>query len=167
MTVDGELVTATVTRNENRILVSGGDVNVSLSAIDADGAQVSLDADGNLRVTDSDSLVVEATGFDAGDDIESWLFSDPRQLGTEKADSMGHINATYGVPAGLESGAHRMVLRSKSASGSETLVSVGLLAGSSDSGGASVSVIVGIVLALATIAALLVPVAIRRRRTAE
>ena len=61
----------------------------------------------------------------------------------------------------------RLVLRAKTTDGSDSVISIGLIMGNTDSKSVNISVIVGIVLGLAVLAALLLPVAIRRRRDSE
>lgn len=166
MTVAGEDVNSTITRENNKLVFQGAGINVNVSALDDGGNQIALDKDGNLRVDAGNQIVVEATGFDANQTVESWLFSTPNLLGTETATLAGAINARYDVPAGVDPGSHRLVLRAKTADGSDSVISIGLIFGEPDSGSVNISLIVGIVLGLAVLVALILPVAIRRRKDA-
>lgn len=148
---------------DNSLKIAGSGVEVTVSGVDKDGNKIALDSDGNLRVTDSDQLVVSASGFGSEEELDAWLFSDPAFLGTTETDTAGKASTSFDVPADLENGEHRLVLKSKSKLGEDTVIAIGLIAGAEDTGASGVSIVVGIVIALAVLAGLLIPVVIRRR----
>lgn len=160
-------VNTLVTRQNNKLVIQGGGINVSVTAVDEAGNQVALDEDGNLRVKNSDKIVVDATGFESNQEVEAWLFSNPVLLGTMTSSSNGSVSGTYAVPNNLENGDHRLVLKSQTAEGSDTLISIGIIAGSPSDASFNVSLAVGIVLGLAILTGLLLPVALRRRRESQ
>lgn len=163
LSVNGSDAELRVERVNNSLKIAGSGVEVTVSAVDDAGKQIALDSNGNLRVTDNDQLIVDASGFGAEEDLDAWLFSTPTFLGKIKTDSSGTASGTFDVPSELNDGEHRLVLKSKSQLGEDTVVTIGLMAGVEDSGTSGVSIAVGVVIALAVLAGLLVPVVIRRR----
>jgi hypothetical protein len=167
LSVNGSTAELSVQRANNKLSISGSGVEITVSAVDENGDQVALDADGNLRVTDNDKLVIDASGFGANQDLDAWLFSTPTNLGTVRTNSDGSVSGTFDVPSNLAEGEHRLVLKSASEMGEETIVAIGILAGVENSGTSGVSIAVGIVLGLALLLGLIIPVVIRRRDPQE
>jgi hypothetical protein len=162
-TINGSTADLIVQRSNNRIGVAGSGIELTVSAVDENGDQIALDTDGNLRITSTDSLVVDAKGFGPEQDIEAWLFSTPTNIGQITSDTTGRAKGTFAVPANLENGEHRLVLKSATAEGEETLIALGIVAGSENTGRSGTSIAVGLVIGLALLVGLLIPVVIRRR----
>jgi hypothetical protein len=162
-TINGSTADLIVQRSNNKIGVAGSGIEVTVSAVNEDGDQIALDTDGNLRITSTDSLVVDAKGFGPEQDIEAWLFSTPANIGQITSDATGRAKGTFAVPANLENGEHRLVLKSATAEGEETLIALGIVAGSENTGTSGTSIAVGLVIGLALLVGLLIPVVIRRR----
>lgn len=165
LTVNGSTAELSIQRVNNSLKITGSGVEITVSGVDDTGAKIELDSDGNLRVNGDDRLLVDATGFGSEEDLEAWLFSDPAYLGSVTTNKSGSAAGTFDVPSELEDGEHRLVLKSKSQLGEETIVAIGLVAGNEDGGSAGLSIVVGIVIAIAVLAGLLVPVVIRRRES--
>lgn len=166
-TINGSTADLIVQRSNNKIGVAGSGIELTVSAVNENGDQIALDTDGNLRITSTDSLVVDAKGFGPEQDIEAWLFSTPANIGQITSDATGRAKGTFAVPASLENGEHRLVLKSATAEGEETLIALGIVAGSENTGSSGTSIAVGIVLGLALLVGLLIPVVIRRRDPKE
>lgn len=162
-TINGSTADLIVQRSNNRIGIAGSGIELTVSAVNEDGDQIALDTDGNLRITSTDSLVVDAKGFGPEQDIEAWLFSTPANIGQITSDATGRAKGTFAVPANLENGEHRLVLKSATAEGEETLIALGIVAGSENTGRSGTSIAVGLVIGLALLVGLLIPVVIRRR----
>lgn len=167
LTVNGSTADLVVQRSNNKLSVGGSGVELTVSVVDKDGKQVALDTDGNLRVTSTDSLVVDATGFGPEEEVEAWLFSTPTNIGAITTDEKGRAQGTFAVPANLTEGEHRLVLKSASTAGEETVIALGLIAGAENTGASGTSVAVAIVIGLALLVGLLIPVVIRRRSSDE
>lgn len=165
--VNGATAELSVQRNNNRLSVAGSGIDITVSVVDKDGNQVALDTDGNLRVTSTDSLVIDATGFGPEEQLEAWLFSEPTNIGAVTTDETGRASGTFAVPANLAEGEHRLVLKSATAAGEETVIALGLVAGAENTGTSGTSIAVAIVIGLALLVGLLIPVVIRRRTTNE
>jgi hypothetical protein len=167
LTVNGSTAELSVQRADNKLSIIGSGVEIIVSAVNENGTQIALDSDGNLRVTDNDKLVIDASGFGPEQDLDTWLFSTPTNLGTVRTDSAGAASGTFDVPSNLAEGEHRLVLKSASEMGEETIVAIGILAGVENSGASGVSIVVGVVLGLALLLGLIIPVVIRRRDPQE
>ena len=162
--VDGESVDATLERLDNSYVVSGAGVNVTVSGVSADGARIPLDPDGTLRLEPGDSVVVDATGYASGSDVEAWMFSVPSRLGTMAADATGKASATFVVPASVEAGNHRLVLTGANSNGSEVVLSMGIALGAYESGSSVQTWVIVVPIAAAVIFAVVIPTTVRRRR---
>jgi len=161
--VGGEPVESTLSRSNDQLVVSAGDLSATISAITADGAVAPLDSEGNIRLSEGDQIQVEASGFAPNSDVEVWLFSTPTLLGTVTVNSEGTASAVFPLPRGAESGNHRVALNGKNVAGDDASFAVGIVIGS-NSGGVSTTgkVLIAIPIALAVLFALVIPA--RRRR---
>jgi len=161
--VGGEPVESTVTRSNDQLVISAGDMAATISGITADGAVAPLDNDGNIRLSEGDQIQVEASGFAPNSDVEVWLFSTPTLLGTVTVNAQGTATATFPLPRGADSGNHRVALNGMNVSGEDASFAVGIVIGSS-SGGVSTAgkVLISIPIAAAVLFALVIPA--RRRR---
>lgn len=168
MVIDGKETIATVTRANNRVTVGAGGVNVTFNGISQDGTILPLDNDGNLRVTGGDSVSVEGTGFAPNQDVEVWMFSTPQLLATVKADSNGKVVENIKLSTMLQEGNHRFVVDGKSASGTDALVTLGVIVGYESSGLSTTGkLLIALPIALAVLAGLIIPTTLRRRREDE
>ncbi len=162
--VGGEPVETTVSRNDDRIVISAGQVSATISSVTVDGSRVSLDADGNVQLNEGDLFRFAMSGFTANSDIEVWLFSTPMLLGTVKSDSKGEASGELALPDGVTSGSHRAALVGTNVSGEDVSLTIGIVVGSA-SGGVSTTgkVLISIPIVLAVLFALAMPARRRRR----
>lgn len=165
--VDGQSVTGTITRLNNSLVVDVGGINAVISGVSSDGSVVGLDEEGNLRLEEGDLISVEASGFSSGSGVELWVFSTPFRLADVTAGSDGRVSGTYPLPASVEPGSHRIVLKGENAAGSDVVAGVGLYIGEPfDADGVSPWVIWTPV-SLAIAFALIIPATRRRRKQRE
>ena len=163
-TVDGEKVATDVKRADNALLVSAGEINTTVYAMDGEGSRIPLDIDGNIRVNGQDSVVVESTGYTPATEVEVWLHSTPIRMAVLIADSMGRVGGKFPVPASISKGDHRVVLSGRSTSGKAVVIGIGLRIGSyGKESNVGRWVIIGTIV-LAVIVALVIPTTTRRRR---
>jgi hypothetical protein len=162
--VDGVESSATVTRSNNTLNVVGGGVVATVSGVSPEGERISLDADGNLRLSDGDQIVVEATGYVSAEEIGVWLFSTPTQLGSLTADVAGKISGRFALPLDIESGDHRLVLEGVNSDGSPVVLGLGIAVGEIESSSTLARLLIAIPVALAIIFGLVIPTTLRRRR---
>ena len=163
--VDGQTIDATITRSNDQLLVTAGDMTATISGRTADGTIAPLDADGNIHLSEGDSIALSAQGFGAGSDVEVWLFSTPTRLGTAHVNANGTVEASFKLPGGVPNGQHRLVLVGKNANKADTTFAVGLVYGKSGGVGTLGKVLIVTPLTLAILAALALP-ARRRRKNA-
>ena len=162
--LDGRRIAAKVTRENNEFVLTAGPISARIWVIQSDGKKVSLSEDGRLKSKAGDSVTVAVEGFASNSDVEVRLYSDPLLLGRSQVDDRGQLSASYSIPEGVENGDHRIVLLGETENEPVTFalaIQIG-----DDEGGVNFSALILTPLVIAIIAALLIPVAIRRRRRA-
>jgi hypothetical protein len=165
--VDGEEINVDVERTNNALVVSAADVTATIYGMDAAGERVALDADGNLRLEEGDSVVVEASGYEPGSEVEIWLRSTPVQLGVRTADASGAVTGRFAVPSSVDPGDHRVILSGLTAAGGKSIIGVGLRIGAYGKESGLSTWLIVIPVLLAVLAALVLPTTLRRRRRAH
>lgn len=162
--VDGQQVSGTITRQNNTLVVDVGGINAVISGISRDGNVVALDEDGNLRLEDGDLISIEASGFASGAGVELWVFSTPFRLAELTAGSDGRVSGTYPLPASIESGSHRVILKGENKNGSDVVAGVGLFIGQPFKGDGVSPWVIWTPVSLAIAVALIIPATRRRRK---
>lgn len=148
----------------NSYKISSADIGVTLQVVNRNGEVVPLDADGNIIGTDGDVVVVDVSGARPNDDINVWMFSTPIQIGQGEISDDGKFSGRFEIPSDIESGSHRLVLKTTGYTGSESTISVGFIIGSGNDGSSAISVIIFTTLGVAVALALIIPATRRRRK---
>ena len=164
--VDGETISATLSRVNNQITATAGDISTTISGLTPDGQRVALNTEGNLVLNEGDKIVVEASGVAPDEDVAVWMFSTPTKLGVIAADASGKIAGTFNLPNGIESGEHRVVLSGTNRNGTNVVLGIGLSYGAVNSGSTLTRVLIAIPIALAVLFGFFLPAVSRRRRKA-
>jgi hypothetical protein len=165
--VNGVATTMSITRVSNSYRISGAGIGMTLQVLNSDGEIVPLDKEGNITASDGDSVLVDVTGALPDASINVWMFSSPIQIGSGDISQDGDFTGKFALPNDIDGGAHRLVLKTVSYSGSDSTVSVGFLVGSSDNGNVSIGTIIFTTLGLAIAFALIIPATRRRRRKVQ
>lgn len=161
--IGGVEVAAKLTREDNELVVDVGPISARIWATARSGGKVPLDAQGRLRLQVGDSVTVDVEGFDAATPVEVRLYSDPVLLGRSQVGASGTLAAAYEIPAGVEQGDHTVVLAG-TGKGDEVTLALSVAIGD-ESAGINPWVII-VPIGLAVLGALLLPVALRRKRRA-
>jgi hypothetical protein len=162
--VDGVKTEATVTRDNNQMIVTAGSLSATMSGLDKTGKRSALDSDGNIHLAAGDEIKISVGGFKPKSLVEVWLFSTPTQLGTAVVGADGTVSGTYRLPAGTKSGTHRVVVTAKLANGKPTTFTLGILVGDISTTSTLTRVLIAIPIALAIGFGFLLPNQLRRRR---
>jgi hypothetical protein len=162
--IAGQNVELQISRDDNALVVTGAGVEARIYGVSSTGERIDLDTDGNLRLNSGDSISLEASGLEPGNEVEAWMFSTPNQLGTLSVDEMGKISGTFLVPVDVTSGNHRFVLKSANASGDDLVIGIGIAVGALSNGSTATRILIAVPIALAVMAGLIIPTTIRRRR---
>jgi hypothetical protein len=165
--VDGVKTDATVTRENNQMVVNAGSLNATLSGLDNAGAVTPLDSDGNIHLAGGDVIKISVGGFKPGTRVEVWLFSTPIQLGTAVVGADGTVTGAYKLPFGVKSGSHRVVITARMANGKPTTFTLGILVGEISKTSTLTRVLIAIPISLAIGFGFLLPTQLRRRRKAR
>ena len=164
--VDGKEVSLTVTRVANSLRISSGVLQMQIAVLNETGEVLPLDADGNAIVEQGLSIQYSVSGAEAGSVLDAWLFSEPFRLGNVVVGDNGKAEGVLPIKQDIPQGAHRLVLKTRSATGEDATFSIGLISGAQDGSGTVSRIIVGILLA-AVAAGLVIPATRRRRRYQE
>jgi hypothetical protein len=162
--VDGVKTAATVTRDNNQMVVTAGALSATLSGLDKTGKRSALDSDGNIHLAAGDEIKISVGGFKPKSLVEVWLFSTPTQLGSAVVGADGTVSETYRLPAGTKSGTHRVVVTARLANGKPTTFTLGILVGDISTTSTVTRVLIAIPIALAIGFGFLLPNQLRRRR---
>lgn len=165
--VDGKSVSSSLVRRENALVVSGGGIEASVYGVSIEGDRIDLDQDGLLRLTGDDRIVVEASGFTSGETVDIWMYSTPTLLGSLEVAANGSIQGYFNIPTVVNKGEHRVVLSGQNDLGQDVVLGIGISVGNAETTSLAVRLAIIIPVALAVIAGLLIPTAIRRRRDDE
>jgi len=162
--VDGVKTDATVTRENNQMVVNAGSLSATLSGLDKAGKTSPLDSDGNVHLDGGDVIKISVGGFKPGSIVEVWLFSTPTQLGTATVGADGTVSGEYRLPVGTKSGSHRVVVTARMANGKPTTFTLGILVGKISTTSTLTRVLIAIPISLAIGFGFLLPTQLRRRR---
>jgi hypothetical protein len=162
--VDGVKTDATVTRENNQMVVTAGALSATLSGLDKTGKRSALDSDGNIHLAAGDEIKISVGGFKPGSIVEVWLFSTPTQLGTAVVGADGTVSGTYRLPAGIKSGTHRVVVTARLANGKPTSFTLGILVGDISTTSTLTRVLIAIPITMAIGFGFILPTQLRRRR---
>lgn len=162
--VDGREVETTLTRADNALVVSAAGIEATVYGLATDGRRIGLDADGMLRLAESDRIVVEAQGYMADASVEVWIYSTPKRLGELTVNSTGTIEGSFVVPPGIESGDHRVVIDGQNGRGQDVVLGIGIAIGSVEPTSLVARLLIIIPVSVAVLVALIIPTRLRRRR---
>ncbi|MGA0863276.1 MAG: choice-of-anchor Q domain-containing protein [Ilumatobacteraceae bacterium] len=164
--VNGEGVAMSISRENNTMTVSGAGITLTIAAILENGEVVPLDTEGNVRLDGTRYLRMDGFGVGLDSPAEVWVFSEPTFLGSLEPDREGKISGLLAVPADVEPGNHRLVIKAQNQSGDDATMAVGIGVGEAPAG-VAFEWLIGIPLALAVVAGLVIPARRRRRQALE
>ena len=162
--VDGVKTDATVTRENNQMVVNAGSLSATMSGLDKTGKTAPLDSDGNIHLEGGDVIKISVGGFKPGTLVEVWLFSTPTKLGSAVVGVDGTVTGAYRLPVGIKSGSHRVVVTTRMANGKPTTFTLGILVGDISTTSTLTRVLIAIPITLAIGFGFLLPTQLRRRR---
>ena len=162
--VDGVKTDATVTRENNQMVVTAGSLSATLSGLDKAGKTSPLDSNGTVHLDAGDVIKISLGGFKPGTVVDVWLFSTPTQLGTAVVGVDGTVTGAYRLPVATKSGSHRVVVTAKMANGKPTTFTLGILVGDISTTSTLTRVLIAIPITLAIGFGFLLPTQLRRRR---
>jgi uncharacterized repeat protein (TIGR02543 family) len=162
--VGGVSTKVEMTRVNNQLVIQSGSMKAVLSGLDDKGATRALDSDGNLRLAGGDVVKINVGGFKPGSDVDVWLFSTPKHLGTSVVGANGQVSGSFTIPADVESGSHRIAVTAKLPNGKSATFTLGIAVGDIARSSTLTRILIAIPIALAVLAGFLLPNQMRRRR---
>jgi hypothetical protein len=162
--VGGEVGNATVTRENNVVVVKVADATANFASVDEKGNVAPLDSAGNIGLRPGSLVRIRADGFKVDSIVEAWLFSSPAKLGQIKVDEKGAIDATFAIPKNAPTGAHRIAVVAQLMNGKEATFTLGIAVTNFKKGPNVTPWVIGVPIALAILSGLFLPPAVRRRR---
>ena len=164
VSVGGKVQQSTLTRRDNKVVITVGEMSAEVSSVDADGNTVALDADGNVALEPGSRVALKIAGFEPGTVMEMWMFSTPIRIGTATVGPSGTLDTVVVIPDNVPSGAHRIAVTTK-AKGKDAVtftLGVSVRKFSKETNIATWLIVVPILFAVGS--ALFLPPALRRRR---
>ena len=155
-----------VTRENNQLVIKSGSLRAVLSGLDDSGATRALDDGGNLRLAGGDVVQINVGGFKPGSNVDVWLFSTPKLLGTSVVGANGQVSGSFTIPDDVESGSHRIAVTASLPNGKSATFTLGIAIGEIAKTSTTTRVLIAIPIALAVLAGFMLPNQIRRRRRA-
>ena len=167
VTVGKKSEPATVERVNNQLTVTAGKLSATVGGLNKDGGNAALDADGNVRLKPGDTVRIKLAGFDPGSMVEAWLFSTPQLMGNAKVGPDGVVVGNFTIPQKVSSGSHRIAIVAQTVDGKPATLAVGIKVGEWNKGPSITVWLIVLPIVLAMGGALLLPAAIRRRRSED
>ena len=165
--VGGKQSEASVTRENNVVVVKVADAQTQFAGVDEKGNVAPLDNAGNIGLKPGASVRIRADGFQVGSIVEAWLFSSPTKMGETKVDEKGAVDATFTIPKNAPIGSHRIAVVAKLMNGKDATFTLGIAVTEFKKGKSVAPWIIGVPLVLAMLSGLFLPPALRRRRRAD
>jgi hypothetical protein len=167
VTVGDKTEPVTVKRADNQVTVTAGALSATLGSLNAKGAIVALDSDGNVRLKPGDTVRIKLAGFKPGSIVEAWLFSTPQLLGTAKVGVDGVVVGTFTIPKNISQGSHRIAVVAQTVDGKPATLAVGIKVGEWKKEKSIAIWLIIFPIVAAIFGALFLPAVIRRRRHNE
>ncbi|MFM8531566.1 MAG: LamG-like jellyroll fold domain-containing protein [Ilumatobacteraceae bacterium] len=161
---NGKVEAATVSRRDNKVVISVGEMSAEVSSVDADGATLALDGDGNVVLQPGARVAIRIAGFEPGTELEIWMFTTPIMIGTETVGTSGTLDTVVVIPEDVPTGAHRVAITTKAKGEDEVTFTLGVTVRkfTKESNLATWLLVMPILFAVGS--ALFLPPALRRRR---
>lgn len=128
--IDGQLSSVTVSPDSQSdptaLQIAGTGFTMELKGLGANGQPLGLDSTGALILESDRTAHVEGTGFKPNSDVEVYLFSNPRHVGTVRTDNSGNFNGNLAIPNDVPAGRHTLQSNGFSTTGQVRSLSLGV-----------------------------------------
>jgi uncharacterized repeat protein (TIGR02543 family) len=164
VTVGGKAQESTVTRRDNKVIITVGEKSAEVASVDAKGNTVALDNDGNVVLEPGARVALKIAGFEPGTEVEMWMFSTPIRIGTATVGESGTLDTVVVIPEDVPTGAHRVVITTKSEGEDEVTFTLGVTVRNYTKESNVATWLIAVPIIFAVGAALFLPPAFRRRK---
>jgi uncharacterized membrane protein len=153
-----------VTRRDNKVIITVGEKSAEVASVDAKGNTVALDNDGNVVLEPGARVALKIAGFEPGTEVEMWMFSTPIRIGTATVGESGTLDTVVVIPEDVPTGAHRVVITTKSEGEDEVTFTLGVTVRNYTKESNVATWLIAVPIIFAVGAALFLPPAFRRRK---
>ena len=153
-------------RGNNSLEITSASIQLKLQIVKKDGTIIPLDVNGNAVLSQYSFVKYSITSAKPGAVLDAWLFSEPIKLGTVVVGEDGRVSGLLPVNDVVPAGDHRLVFKTRTATGDDATVAVGVIVGEIG-GGVSIGLLIFATLIAAVMAGLILPATRRRRKTRE
>jgi hypothetical protein len=164
--IGGVKVQLRVVRGNNSLEITSASIKLKLQVVKKNGTVIPLDFNGNAVLSQSSFVKYSISGGEPGAELEAWLFSAPTKLGSVIVGDDGKVSGMLPIAADVPAGDHRLVFKTRTATGDDATVSIGVIGGDAG-GGVSIGIVIFGILIAAVLAGLAVPATRRRRKTRQ
>ena len=164
--IGGIRVQLRVVRGNNSLEITSASIQLKLQIVKKDGTIIPLDVNGNAVLSQYSFVKYSITSAKPGAVLDAWLFSEPIKLGTVVVGEDGRVSGLLPVNDVVPAGDHRLVFKTRTATGDDATVAVGVIVGEIG-GGVSIGLLIFATLIAAVMAGLILPATRRRRKTRE
>jgi len=109
------------------LAVTGSGFSLHLAGLDASGTPLGLSSDAALVLQPDNTTAVSGTGFRPGSNIQLYVFSTARLLGTVTTDAQGNFSGTVPIPTDLDLGHHTLQVNGYTSDGQVRSLSLGVI----------------------------------------
>ena len=122
--VNGQVVESKQVQRGNAVTVKGGNVVARVSGLET---STSDSENSEVVLTSGKSVQLSLQGLQPDSEAMVVIYSEPRQLGVLKVDSLGGFLASIKIPSDLEPGSHTLVISGLDKDGSSIKLKFGLV----------------------------------------
>ena len=109
------------------LAVTGSGFSLHLAGLDASGTPLGLSSDAALVLQPDNTTAVSGTGFRPGSNVQLYVFSTARLLGTVTTDAQGNFSGTVLIPTDLDLGHHTLQVNGYTSDGQVRSLSLGVV----------------------------------------
>ena len=114
-------------RKPSGLVVEGAGFTMRLAGLDAVGEPLGVTSDAALILQPDNTSSVSGTGFRPGTNVQVYIYSTPRLLGSVSTDANGNFTGTVPIPTDLEFGRHTLQVNGYTADGEVRSLSLGVV----------------------------------------
>ncbi len=125
-TASAVTVAPNVPSGATAVNVSGTGFSMSLQGLDQSNEPLGLASDGALVIKSGRAISISGSGYMPYTNVDIYIFSSPRLLGSIRTDGSGNFNGLISIPGDLEVGRHTLQMNGYTTAGEVRSFSLGV-----------------------------------------